>query len=276
MRPDANPWEPRSHTQILSEVREVKKTLDVVLREIEAMKREILDKLTQLDCSSAIQRMQGDVQRINVYWDRFAGPNNAESVIALTESGLNISAEFGWDKVPARHLRLIEDWAVDVNRDLGGLLVNLDETLRGGSSSIHTSPILLCARASVVKAREGLLHPLDDRQYFDIALSFLVYYLLKQTQGFKMILEANTILANREYVRSAALKGRNVSFGMITQNVCTGAFHVTPNDPLYAARSLCLTIGARAQGKQLSCNDSKREVCTSNPPSLLSFSSLTL
>jgi hypothetical protein len=240
-------------TQTLQEVREIRKTLDVVQTQLNSILKgivQVLDEIKDQDCRAVIREVQINyLEPITSYWGRFTGENGeARAVLKSAQAGLDTASKIGWDNYNETAARddaaFSEEWAKEVAVKLPGKLRGFYDYLMGLGAD---SPILTCAKVGAARARsKAFFGPLDDRQYFDFPLSLLVFFLGQQALGFKMILEANIILATRAYMDAG---GRNAAVGMATQGVCSGAYLLPVSDPSNMAKPYCDNIATAGRGE---------------------------
>jgi hypothetical protein len=147
-----------------------------------------------IECSSGETRLSPNVEAIrDNFWDKYIqrGPR---SVLALAADGLrNVVSDGSWDNsISSTDLRDIADWSSLAYRGAGGepgiysRLLSIHKGLIG--EGISTGSVIgSCARLIYTKAKANPLWTLDDRQYFDMINLWLLYYLLIQAYGVRML-----------------------------------------------------------------------------------------
>lgn len=171
-------------------------------------------------------------------------PTAATVTVAMQSFLLDVQAGFNVSTSSRmrQNLAIVDAWADSVTDPRNPLYSELDifsATLLGGLQS-QASPLASCANAvfSNWQTKAAQKSPVDDRQYFNLIINWVLSLLNLQAQAMQMIQAANQYKAANLYIQ-AAEGDPNAIARTLSPDFCYYAVRAPSNNPLSAAAINC-------------------------------------
>lgn len=197
-------------------------------------------------CKTDEAKYSDIVVRLNALWIRYADDTRSDGILRILRDNLQRAEKDGWVGLPPESLNKINLWADLVLNGAGGIydvytdLDSLNNFLLNGAFG---GSIATCSQAvlSLFQDPKTLKNsPLDDRQYYEPMLTWLIDKVVIQTQAVQMMSEAYLWKAQNAAMQRAQQMKVNLTLDLLTSgDFCTQVVAAPVTSPLAAALDAC-------------------------------------